>query len=93
VVGEPTTDPENPNYVPPYLCSLAFVVLLITCMLFFIEADNLSIGLMCFITIGMTKILTCEEEMVGEGQRINRGDQLGMFHFGGSSHALVLARR
>jgi phosphatidylserine decarboxylase len=91
VVGEPATDPENPNYVPPYLRSLAFVVSLTTRMLFFIEADNPNIGLMCFIAIGMTEISTCEAT-VGEGQRINRGDQLGMFHFGGSSHALVFRK-
>jgi phosphatidylserine decarboxylase len=91
VVGEPASDPENPNYVPPYLRSLAFVTSLTTRTIFFIEADNPNIGLMCFIAIGMTEISTCEAT-VGEGQRINRGDQLGLFHFGGSSHTLIFRK-
>ena len=27
--------------------------------------------------------------MVKEGQRIVKGDELGMFHFGGSTHCLI----
>jgi phosphatidylserine decarboxylase len=26
---------------------------------------------------------------VYEGQHVNKGDQLGMFHFGGSTHTLI----
>jgi len=29
------------------------------------------------------------EATVKEGQRIRKGDELGMFHFGGSSYAMV----
>ncbi|KAJ6532269.1 hypothetical protein DFH09DRAFT_1408640 [Mycena vulgaris] len=54
----------------------------------FVEADNPLIGLFCFIAIGMSEVSTAEAT-VTEGQRVKRGDELGMFHFGGSSHALV----
>ncbi|KAH7305912.1 Phophatidylserine decarboxylase-domain-containing protein [Stachybotrys elegans] len=54
----------------------------------FIEADNPAIGLMAFIGIGMDEVSTCEIT-VKEGQHINKGDEIGMFHFGGSSHCVL----
>jgi phosphatidylserine decarboxylase len=81
VIGEPTEE-------HPYLRSLAYLTAVAARQLIFIEADNPAIGLMCFIAIGMTEISTCEAT-VTEGQHVHRGHELGMFHFGGSSHALV----
>ncbi len=43
---------------------------------------------MCFIGVGMAEVSTCTLS-VEAGQPVNAGDELGMFHFGGSSHALV----
>ena len=54
----------------------------------YIEADNPGIGLMCFMAVGMAEVSTCEVT-VKEGQRIVKGDELGMFHFGGSTHCLI----
>lgn len=54
----------------------------------FIEADNPAIGLMAFIGIGMDEVSTCEIT-VKEGQHIKKGEQTGMFHFGGSTHCLL----
>nr|GAT61060.1 phosphatidylserine decarboxylase [Mycena chlorophos] len=56
--------------------------------LIFIQADDARVGLMCFISVGMTEVSTCEAT-VKEGDHVNRGDELGMFHFGGSTHCLV----
>lgn len=56
--------------------------------LIFIEADNPLIGLICFIALGMMDVSSCEIT-VRSGQRVSKGDQIGMFHFGGSSHCLV----
>lgn len=83
-IGEPT----GPNDLPPYLKSLRYFANVAARQLMFIEADNSNIGLMCFIAIGMTEISSCEAT-VFEGQHVNRGDELGTFHFGGSSSALV----
>jgi phosphatidylserine decarboxylase len=74
--------------LPPYLRSLSFITSITTRALIFIEADNDAIGLMCFIAIGMTEVSTCQAT-VYEGQRVTKGDELGMFHFGGSSHVLI----
>ncbi|KAJ7667547.1 phosphatidylserine decarboxylase-domain-containing protein, partial [Mycena polygramma] len=81
----PVTLGEDGN---PYLRSLSFITALTARMLFFIESDNSRIGLMCFIAVGMTEVSTCEAT-VEVGDRITRGDELGMFHFGGSTHVLV----
>ncbi|KAK5994146.1 L-tryptophan decarboxylase [Cladobotryum mycophilum] len=68
-----------------YLSSVA------TRAVIFIEADNSAIGLMAFIGIGMDEVSSCEI-MVKEGQHIKKGEQLGMFHFGGSSHCLLFRK-
>ena len=84
LIGEQT----GPDEVPPYLKSLTYFANTAARQLIFIEADNPSIGLMCFIAIGMTEISSCQVT-VYEGQKVKRGDELGMFHFGGSSNALL----
>jgi phosphatidylserine decarboxylase len=53
-----------------------------------IQADNPDIGLMAFVGVGMVEVSTCDVT-VTEGQRILKGEELGMFHFGGSTHVLV----
>ena len=46
---------------------------------------------MAFISVGMAEVST-NEVTVTAGQRVRKGDQLGMFHFGGSTHCLVFQR-
>ena len=75
-------DPSAPNDSQPFLTAVA------TRALIFIEADNPKIGLMCVIPVGMAEVSSCEIT-VKPGQRVEKGDQLGMFHFGGSTHCLV----
>ena len=57
----------------------------------FIEADNPAIGLMAFLGIGMAEVSTCDIT-VKEGQHVEKGEQLGMFHFGGSTHCLLFRK-
>ncbi|MER7544600.1 phosphatidylserine decarboxylase family protein [Actinomadura sp.] len=75
-------DPAAPNDSQGYITEVA------TRAMIFIEADNPEIGLMCFLPVGMAEVSTCEIT-VYEGQRVRKGDQLGMFHFGGSTHCLI----
>jgi len=56
--------------------------------LIFIQADNADIGLVCFIGVGMAEVSTCDVT-VTETQKVKTGHELGMFHFGGSSHTLI----
>jgi len=55
--------------------------------LIFIEADG-PIGLMCFVAVGMSEVSSCDIK-VQPGQRVEKGEQIGMFHYGGSSHCLL----
>lgn len=56
-----------------------------------IEADNKDIGQVGFVGIGMDEVSTCDIT-VHEGQKIKKGAELGMFHFGGSSHCLIFKK-
>ncbi|KAF8689329.1 phosphatidylserine decarboxylase, partial [Rhizoctonia solani] len=46
------------------------------------------IGLIAFIAVGMVEVSTCDIR-VKPGDSVSPGTELGMFHFGGSSHAVV----
>ena len=74
-------DPAGPNESQGYICEIA------TRALIFIEADNPDIGLFCFMAVGMAECSTCDIR-VFEGQHVKKGQELGMFHFGGSTHCL-----
>jgi len=75
-------DPAGPNDSQGYITEVA------TRAVIFIEADNPDIGLMCILPVGMAEVSTCQIT-VYEGQRVRKGDQLGTFHFGGSTHCLI----
>jgi len=78
-------DPSAPNDSQPFLTAVA------TRALIFIEADNPKIGLMCVMPVGMAEVSSCEVT-VGPGDRVTKGDPLGMFHFGGSTHCLFFRK-
>lgn len=75
-------DPAAPNSSQGYITEVA------TRAMIFIEADNPAIGLMCVLPVGMAEVSSCEIA-VYEGQHVKKGDELGMFHFGGSTHCLL----
>ena len=75
-------DPSAPND------SQAFLTAVATRAIIFIRADNPAIGLMCVVPVGMAEVSSCEIT-VKPGDRVKKGDQLGMFHFGGSTHCLI----
>ena len=75
-------DPAGPNDSQSYITEVA------TRALIFIEADRAEIGLMCVMAVGMAEVSSCQITAY-EGQRVRKGDQIGMFHFGGSTHCLL----
>ncbi|ACS79166.1 phosphatidylserine decarboxylase family protein [Maridesulfovibrio salexigens] len=75
-------DPASPNKSQGYITQVAARALI------FIEADNPDIGLMAVMFVGMAEV-SSNEITVYEGQLVKKGDQLGMFHFGGSTHVLI----
>ncbi|KAH7887029.1 phosphatidylserine decarboxylase-like protein, partial [Phlebopus sp. FC_14] len=83
-------NPDGPDPAAPNL-SQAFITSLAARALIFIEADNPKIGLMCFVAVGMAEVSTCQIT-VSDGATVKKGDQLGMFHFGGSTHCLLFRK-
>lgn len=79
--------PNGPDASAPNN-SQAFLSAVATRALIFIEADNPAIGLMCVMPIGMAEVSSCDV-VVKPGDRVVKGQQLGMFHFGGSTHCLI----
>lgn len=68
--------------------SQGFITQIAARALVFIQANHPGIGLMCFVAVGMAEVSTCEVT-VAPGQVIKKGQELGMFHFGGSTHCLI----
>jgi phosphatidylserine decarboxylase len=83
-MGSPKVDSPD----APANLSQAFMTAINTRALVFIEADSSAIGLMCFIAVGMAEVSTCQFT-VAAGDEVRKGEQIGMFHFGGSAHCLV----
>ena len=78
-------DPAAPNDSQGYISEVA------TRALIFIQADNPKIGLMCFMPIGMAEVSSCDIQ-VYEGQKVKKGQPIGTFHFGGSTHCLFFRK-
>jgi phosphatidylserine decarboxylase len=75
-------DPAGPNNSQGYITQVAARGLV------FIEADNPDIGLMAVLFVGMAEV-SSNDFTVSPGQHVDKGDELGMFHFGGSTHCLI----
>jgi len=73
-------DPSGPNESQAFLSAVA------TRAVIFIKSDVL--GYVAFVGIGMAEVSSCEIT-VRKGQSIKKGEELGMFHFGGSTHCLI----
>ncbi|HEV7590523.1 MAG TPA: phophatidylserine decarboxylase associated domain-containing protein [Longimicrobium sp.] len=56
--------------------------------LVYIESDDPTIGMVCVIPIGITEISSVSIQ-VRAGDRVEKGDELGYFSYGGSSMCLV----
>ena len=87
-IGDPDLKAGDPRGA--LIRSQPFLSLSATRAIILIEADNPLIGLMCFVGIGMCEVSSCElSDKVKNKKNVKVGDELGMFHFGGSSHVLI----
>jgi len=77
-------DPAGPNNSQGYIAHIA------TRAMIFIEAPD-PIGLMCVVPVGMAEVSSCVVT-VKEGEAVEKGDQIGYFQFGGSTHCLVFRK-
>jgi phosphatidylserine decarboxylase len=80
-------DAVEPRYSQSYLAHVA------TRAVMLIEADNPAIGLMAFVPVGMSEVSSCViDPKIRPGYHVTKGEELGYFQFGGSTHCLVFRR-
>jgi phosphatidylserine decarboxylase len=78
-------DDAGPNDSQGYITQVAARAII------FIESDNPVIGLMGFVAVGMAEVSSCLIT-VKAGDTVKKGDQLGYFQFGGSTHCLIFQK-
>ena len=57
-----------------------------------LNASNLRIGKIAMIFIGMAEVSSCVTT-VNIGDHVGKGQEIGHFEFGGSSHAIVFEKK
>ena len=74
----------EPTHSQGYLAHVA------TRAIILIEADDPAIGLVAFVPVGMVEVSSCLiAPEITPGHHVAKGDELGHFQFGGSTHCLV----
>ena len=77
-------DPTDQDHSEGYIAHVQ------TRAIIFIEADDAAIGLVCVMPIGMVEISSCIlADKIRPGNRIEKGEELGYFQFGGSTHCVI----
>ena len=77
-------DAVNPPNSQSYLAHVAVRAIIL------IDADDPAIGLVALVAIGMSEVSSCLiSTHVTGGQHVAKGEELGTFQFGGSTHCLV----
>ena len=85
-------DPTDQDHSEGYITNVQ------TRAIFFIEAKDKDIGLVCVMPVGMVEISSCIirpailealKKQPKEGFKIKKGEEIGYFQFGGSTHCVV----
>jgi len=79
--GKDAVEPMNSQSYLAHVAARAIIV---------IEADDPVIGLLAFVPVGMSEVSSCViDSKVTPGYHVRKGEELGYFQFGGSTHCLV----
>lgn len=88
--SEPTfagfQNPNGPDLAGPDR-SQGYITSLATRAVVYIQAKG-KVGLLAFVAVGMSEVSSCEI-FKKENETVEKGEQLGCFHHGGSTHCLV----
>lgn len=75
-------DPSSLNDSQGYITAVAARAIIV------IECDDSDIGQVACIFVGMAEVSSCVIEAL-PGQRVRKGDELGYFQYGGSTHCVI----
>ena len=78
-VGSEADESPNSQAYLAHVAARAIVIL---------EADNPALGLVGFVAIGMSDVSSCTT-VVEPGEHVAKGQEIGYFQFGGSTHCLI----
>jgi phosphatidylserine decarboxylase len=79
--GAEAIEPQNSQSYLAHVATRAIIL---------IQADDPVLGLVAFVPIGMSDVSSCMiDPDVTPGHHVSKGDELGYFQFGGSTHCLV----
>jgi phosphatidylserine decarboxylase len=79
--GRDAVEPTNSQSYLAHVAARAIIL---------IEADDPVIGLMAFVPVGMSDVSSCViAPKVKPGYHVGKGEELGHFQYGGSTHCLV----
>ena len=78
-------DPAGPNNSQGYLAQVAARALI------FIESGDPKLGMVCVMPIGMAEVSSCLIT-VKKGDKVKKGEQIGYFQFGGSTHCVLFQK-
>lgn len=82
-------DSEGADAVEPKN-SQAYLTHVATRAVFVIRADDPAIGLVAFVPVGMSEVSSCRiDDKMQPGYHVSKGQEVGYFQFGGSTHCLV----
>jgi phosphatidylserine decarboxylase len=83
--GRDAVEPKNSQAYLAHVATRAVIV---------IAADDPVIGLMAFVAVGMSDVSSCLiRAEVEPGYHVAKGEELGHFQYGGSTHCLVFRPR
>jgi phosphatidylserine decarboxylase len=82
--GKDATEPTNSQSYLAHVAARAIIL---------IEADDPVIGLMAFVPVGMSEVSSCMiRPDLTPGYHLEKGEEVGHFQYGGSTHCLVFRR-
>jgi phosphatidylserine decarboxylase len=79
--GAEAVEPQNSQGYLAHVSARAVII---------VDADSPAIGLMAFVAVGMLEVSSCViDPTIEPGYHVAKGEELGYFQFGGSTHCLV----
>lgn len=78
-------DPAGPNLSQGYITAVAARAVIV------IQCDDTSVGTVACVFVGMAEI-SSNVITVRIGQHVDKGDQIGYFQYGGSTHCLIFEK-